>query len=401
MSPIKRKSVLLLRAMALVAGIALVSTACNWRGDEEDGNISISGNIELTKVNIAFKVSGKLIELLIEEGNSVEEGAVLARLDATRLERQRVREEALLRGAESRLEQLKTGIQYQETALESEIALRMAEKKQTEAFLRQLLSGSRRQEIEQASAAVEQARIIMAKAESDWERAQVLISNDDISISQHDQYKALYQGSLAALKQAGERLALVREGPRQEEIQAARAKVERAEASLRLTEAARLELKRKRQELTARRAEIERARAQVSVIDAQLDDTVVSSPISGIVLVKSAEPGEVLAPGTTIATIGDLNHPWLRAYIGEQDLGRVKLGSPVRVRTDSYPGKVYQGRVSFIASEAEFTPKQIQTTEERVKLVYRIKIDLENPDQELKLNMPADATIILNQREWN
>lgn len=145
-----------------------------------------------------------------------------------------------------------------------------------------------------------------------------------------------------------------------------------------------------------RRAEIERARAQVSVIDAQLDDAVAVSPINGIVLVKSAEIGEVLAPGTTIATIGDLNHPWLRAYIGEQDLGRVKIGSMVRVTTDSYPGKVYQGRVSFIASEAEFTPKQIQTTEERVKLVYRIKIELENPDHELKLNMPADATIILN-----
>jgi HlyD family secretion protein len=230
----------------------------------------------------------------------------------------------------------------------------------------------------------------MTKAQSDWERAQVLIRNDDISQSQHDQYRALHEGSLAALRQAEERLALIREGPREEEIQSARAQVERAEASLKLTEAGRLEIRRKRQELKTRGAEIERARAQVSVIDARLDDAVVASPISGIVLVKSAELGEVLAPGTTIATIGDLNHPWLRAYIGEQDLGRVKIGSEVRVTTDSYPEKIYQGRVSFISSEAEFTPKQIQTTEERVKLVYRIKIELENPDHELKLNMPAD-----------
>ena len=121
------------------------------------------------------------------------------------------------------------------------------------------------------------------------------------------------------------------------------------------------------------------------------------SPIDGIALVKSAEVGEVVAAGTTLATIGDLDHPWLRAYLNEQDLGRVKLGAKVKVTTDSYPGKTYWGRVSFISSEAEFTPKQIQTPEERVKLVYRIKVEVDNPNHELKSNMPADAEILLDQ----
>jgi HlyD family secretion protein len=115
------------------------------------------------------------------------------------------------------------------------------------------------------------------------------------------------------------------------------------------------------------------------------------------VLVKSADVGEILAPGTTVLTIGDIDRPWLRGYINETELGRVKLGSKVQVTTDSYRGKVYQGRVSFISSEAEFTPKQIQTQEERVKLVYRVKIDLENPRHELKSNMPADAEILVEQ----
>ncbi|MBM3792261.1 MAG: HlyD family efflux transporter periplasmic adaptor subunit, partial [Acidobacteria bacterium] len=97
------------------------------------------------------------------------------------------------------------------------------------------------------------------------------------------------------------------------------------------------------------------------------------------------------------AAIGDTDRPWLRGYITEPDLGRVKLGARVRVTTDSYPGKDYWGRVTFIASEAEFTPKQIQTREERVRLVYRIKIEVDNPEQELKLNMPADAEILLDQ----
>ena len=127
----------------------------------------------------------------------------------------------------------------------------------------------------------------------------------------------------------------------------------------------------------------------------QIADTTIVAPIDGVVLVKSAEAGEVIAAGTTIVSLGDLDHPWLRAYINETDLGRIKLGGKVKLSTDSFPGKTYEGHISFISSEAEFTPKQIQTKEERVKLVYRIKIDVDNPQHELKNNMPVDAEILL------
>jgi HlyD family secretion protein len=118
--------------------------------------------------------------------------------------------------------------------------------------------------------------------------------------------------------------------------------------------------------------------------------------MDGVVLTKNVELGEVVNAGVPILTIGDTARPWLRAYLTEKQLGRVKLGDKVKVTTDSFPGKVYIGRVTFIASEAEFTPKQIQTPEERVKLVYRIKVELDNPNQELKLNMPVDAVIDLS-----
>ncbi len=134
----------------------------------------------------------------------------------------------------------------------------------------------------------------------------------------------------------------------------------------------------------------------MALIDTMLDDKVATAPVGGTVLTKSAEVGEILAAGTTVLTIGDLEHPWLRGYIDERDLGRVKIGSPVRITTDTYPDKAYDGRVTYIASEAEFTPKQIQTEEERVKLVYRIKVEVENPNQELKLNMPVDGEIVLD-----
>ena len=387
-------------AWILFAALAMFGTGCGaWEPSNSD-RLGVSGNIEMTQVDIAFKISGKLVELAVEEGMRVQEGMTVARLDAVQLQGQREHDLATVRAAESRLSQLKTSIRYQEEALESERAMREAEKKQAQAMLAQLLSGSRKQEIEQASAAVEEAGARQETARADWERARTLFENDDISASQRDQFKSAFETSSASLRRAQQQLALVIEGPRAEEIDAARAQLERVDASRRLTESTRLELQRKRQEIETRLAEIEQARARVRIVDAQLDDAVVASPISGVVLVKSAEVGEILAPGTTVVTVADVDRPWLRAYVGETDLGRVQLNSQVRVTTDSFPGKDYPGRVSFISSEAEFTPKQIQTLEERVKLVYRIKIEIDNPNQELKLNMPADAEIPL-ATEWD
>src|SRR5438552_13644515 len=273
----------------LVAAVVWVSC-----GGRQGGTaLAVSGNIELTEVKVAFKIPGKLIELAVEEGGMVKKGMALGRLDAEQTRRQREREQAGLTAAESQLAQLRTAIEFQKATLAAELDVRGAEVKQAEARLHELLAGSRSQEIEQAKAAVEAARTQQVQAAADWERAQILFRDDDISRSQFDQFKARYEGDAAALKQAEERLKLVMEGPRKEEIEAARALVERAAASVKLSEAARLEVTRKEQELAARRAEVERARAQIAVLDAQLADAAALSPIDGVVLVKSAEVGEV------------------------------------------------------------------------------------------------------------
>jgi HlyD family secretion protein len=389
----KRNTKLAFTALFAVAANGAGLESCGWFRKVPTDRISLSGNIELTQVNIAFKVSGKLAELPIDEGVEVRKGSVVGRLDAVQLQRQRSRDRASLTLAETQLTQQETAIEYQRAALAADVEVCQAALRQAEARLDQLLAGSRKQEIEQARAAAEEARSQQALAREDWTRAQTLYKNDDISASQYDQFRTRSDAASAALKRAEEQLALVIEGPRKEDIAAARAQVEQARASLRLAEAARLDLKRREQELESRHAQIEQAKAQLGMTDAQLDDTVALSPVNGVVLVKSAEAGEILAAGTTIATIGEMEKPWLRGYINERDLGRVKLGAKVKVTTDSAPGKIYWGRVSFISSEAEFTPKQIQTTEERVKLVYRIKVEVDNPNHELKLNMPADAEI--------
>ena len=393
-----KKRVLPLMVLVAVIGIGIWYGLRSWKKNNR-GALAVSGNIELTEVNVSFKTPGRLVERLVDEGQRVRKGMVVARLDQEQLLRQRDRIRAALASAENRLLQQGTAIEFQTENVASQIQQRQAELRQAEANLAQLLAGSRKQDIEQARAAVSGAEAVFEKARNDWERAQTLFKKEDISASEFDRAKTTFEGAEAALRQVRERLGLVIEGPRKEDIEGARALVARAQAGLRTAEAARLELKRMQQELATRRAEIDQVRAELAVVEVQLSDMVAVSPIDGVVLVKAAEVGEVLAAGTSVVTVGDLDHPWLRAYISEQDLGRVKLGDNVKVTGDSFPAKIYPGRVSFISSEAEFTPKQIQTKEERVKLVYRIKIDVENPNHELKSNMPADAEILVSVAE--
>jgi HlyD family secretion protein len=390
-----KKIIILLAFVLILAAVAWVYWP-SWFHRTNANRLAISGNIELTQVDISFKVPGKLIELNVDEGAFVKKGAVIARIDRQQVEQQRARDEAGLTGARSQLQQTGTQIQWQRATLESDIALRRAELRAAQAHLDELLAGSRPQEVQQALAAVSEAKAQHDTAKLDWDRAQELFKNDDISRAQYDQYRMHNDSTAAAMRQAEERLAMVSEGPRKEEIESARAQVARADAAVRLSEANRLELQRMEEDLTARRADISRAEAQIGITDTQISDTVVTAPIDGVVLVKSAEVGEVLAAGTTVVTIGDIDHPWLRGYINETDLGRIKLGSKATLTSDSYKDKTYAGHVSFIASAAEFTPKQIQTREERVKLVYRIKIDVDNPLHELKSNMPVDAEILVN-----
>ncbi|HEY1342667.1 MAG TPA: efflux RND transporter periplasmic adaptor subunit, partial [Bryobacteraceae bacterium] len=331
----------------------------------------------------------------VDEGDAVKKGQIVARLDRDQLVAQREREAASLAAAEAQLAQAETSLEWQKQTLAADVEQKSADLRSMEARLSELENGARPQEKLDAKAGVDAAKSEVERAKRDWDRAQTLYKNDDISTAQYDPYRNRWESADAALKSASEREGLVLAGPRVEQIKAQAAVVEKSRGALKMAEANSLEMKRREQELTARRAEIARSKANMALIDSQLADTIAASPVDGVVLVKAADVGEVLAAGTTVVTIGDIEHPWLRGYINETDLGRVKIGSKARVTTDSYHDKVYDGRVTFISSEAEFTPKQIQTEQERVKLVYRIKIEIDNPRHELKSNMPADAEIVL------
>ncbi len=272
------KKRILLFIVVAGAGVALWM----WRTgqfNKPTNRILVSGNLELTLVDLSFKIAGRMTELTVREGDFVKKGQLIARLDPVQLQQQRARDQASVFNAQSNYDQLTTSIEFQKATIESDIAARRADLNQAQAKLDELLAGSRPEEIQQAEAAVTDARAQVDLARRDWDRAQTLYKNEDISTSQYDQARTKFNSANAVLQQSEQRLALVKAGPRKEEIEGARAQVAHAQAAVRTAEANRLELQRKQQELVARRAQIDQARAQAGISEAQLSDTAIYAPI--------------------------------------------------------------------------------------------------------------------------
>lgn len=360
-----------------------------------ESTIQVSGNIEATTIDVAFKISGKIDKRLVDEGDIVKEGQLIATLEHKDLLAQKAKAEATLETARSRLPALEKNIDYQDQATTQEISQAQAAVENAKARLQQLLDGSRPQEIQSAKAGVDQALADMEKKKADMDRAKKLYQDKYIAAQDWDAAKTAYDMAVANYKKAQENYDLVVEGPRKEEIAAGRAQLEQSQAALRLTKTHRIQIDVLKKELATARGQVKEAASALEVIQTQIEYSNLYAPTSGVVLVKNAEPGEFVVPGGAVVTLGQIEKPWLKAFINESDLGRVKLGQKVSVTTDTYPGKEYPGKVTFISSEAEFTPKNVQTAKERVKLVYRIKVGLENPQNELKPGMPADAQIHL------
>ena len=226
----KRFILLTVLLVAIAAGVGIYIYG---RLHPKDTNtLSVSGNLELTQVDISFKVPGKLIELNVDEGAFVKKGMVIARIDKDQVEHQRSRDEASLANSQSQLEQMGTSVKWQRQTLESDVAVRTAELRSAQAHLAALVAGSRPQEIQESRAAVADAKAQHDQAQADWDRAQDLFKNDDISKQQYDQYRMRLDSTAAVMRQSDEKLALVVEGPRKEDIDAARADVVRADAEL-------------------------------------------------------------------------------------------------------------------------------------------------------------------------
>jgi HlyD family secretion protein len=379
----RKRLMILIPASLLVAVLAYMILV---RSD--DGVIiRVSGNIEVTDAEVSFKIPGRVEARLVDEGETVKAGQAIARLDSAELTQEVAARKAEVQGAQAALAELEAGSRPEE------IAQAEASAQQAKARLDEMLAGSRPEELSAAEAVLRRARAEAERARLDAERYEGLYKKQIVSAQQYDAARTAYETALARQHEVEEQLKLVREGPRKEQIEQVRA------AWLQAQERFVLVRKGPRQEtIEQARARLRQAQEGLAVAETRLGYATLASPLTGVVLSKSVEPGEFVAAGTPIVTVGDLENVWLRAYIDETDLGRVKVGQRVRVTTDTYPDKRYEGRVSFIASQAEFTPRNVQTEKERVKLVYRIKVDIRNPNMELKPGMPADAEILLKQK---
>lgn len=317
-------------AGALLSVLVLLAASACSKKDISS-TLKVSGTIEVTSTEVSFKVPGRIRERLVDEGAAVRTGQLVARLE--------------------------------DADLANEVAVRTAQVESARQLLAELEAGSRRDEVRQAEAVVARAEAEAKRQTDDFRRQQELLAKEVISRQRFEAVQAAYEAAQAQLRESRAALSLVREGPRRERIAQGRARLREAEAALKEAET-------------------------------RLGYATLTAPTAGIVTAKHAEPGEQVNPGSPVVTVGDLTSCWLRAYIPETELGRVKLGQRVRVTSDTYRGKAYEGTITFISPEAEFTPKNVQTEKERVKLVYRIKVTIPNPQQELKPGMPADGDIL-------
>jgi len=273
------KKRLLIGGVLLAAAIS-ATLFLRFGNTREQGVLMLSGNVEITEVNVGFKIPGRVLNLLTDEGRVVAKGDRIAVLDSAEFE----------------------------------------------------------SVVSQNRAAVQNAEAQYDKATKDLERFTTLSRDGVIAPQQLDSAKTAYDMAGAQLRMA---------------------------------------------------------RSSLRTAEVRLKDAVIASPLDGIVLRKNVEEGETVTAGATVFTIGDLENPWIKVYVKEDKLGLVKLGQKATITVDSFPGKHYDGTITYISSEAEFTPKNVQTREERVKLVFGVKVSVRNVNNELKPGMPADVRIIL------
>lgn len=322
---------------AIPALIVIVAALILWltvlRGDGDGRVLVASGTVEATEGQLGFQAAGRIEAISVREGDRVMAGSELACLDRAEMLARRDQADAHVEAAR--------------------------------ALLQELESGFRSEEIAQARAGLDAARQRLADARRDLERTRNLFEGGAVSQEAYDKAQVVLDVAQSQYEQAEQQLGMLESGPRRERIDAQRAQLKQSQAALR-------------------------------AIEASLANMKVVAPFGGIVTVRHREPGEIVSPGSPVLTVMNPDDRWVRIYVREDRIGAVKIGTPATITTDTYPDRTYDGEVIFIASEAEFTPKNVQTAEERVKLVYAVKVRVAgDTDLDLKPGMPADVRLDL------
>jgi HlyD family secretion protein len=374
--------VVAMSALAFALVVTGIWYAAQRRNHQEPGTIAGNGTIEATEVELGSRISGRLLTVGPREGEAVTRGQEVAALEATELEAQVVQARGNLGAAVAAFAEAAAGTRAEEIRrLKAQLQAARDAHDQARARLDLVRAGARPEQIEQARAAVRQAEAAFEDARRDFERTDRLAAQGAVAGRDLDVATARRDATAAALEAARQRLAEAEAGPREQETRAAEAALAQAAAQVQAARAA-LDLAvagPRRETLQAAEARAESARGTLAAAEALLAQTRIVAPSDGRVTLRNAEPGEVVTPGFPILRIADLSRVRLRVYVPQPQIGLVKLGQRASVSVDSFPERTFPGVVTEIAEKPEFTPKNVQTREERVKLVFGVKIEVENP----------------------
>ena len=327
---------------AVVAGALSASGAAACRSKANDGPQRASGYVEATEVRVAPEVGGRVLEIMVAEGDPVTAGARVARLDTA----------------------------------DVEIAIRRAraERDQAVAQLKLLAAGARVEDVRQARAQAESAQADVQAAESELQAASADLQRFD----------ALLKANAGSRKQRDD-------AATRRDVAAARVAAARERTRAATEGVARLRAGARAEEIAGARAKVAAVDAQIEALEKNARDAVLTSPVGGIVTSTLVDAGEIVTPRTPIVVVTDLARPWANVYVDEPVVPRLRLGQKVTLVTDA--GQRLDGAITFISPRAEFTPRNVQTAEERSRLVYRIKVTVDNRDGVLKSGMPVEAEL--------
>jgi len=432
------KKILIVLLICILCGVAAFFLYNHFQAKAVSGVkanvVSASGTLEVTEIDVSSEAQGKIESLPIKEGDTVKRGELLAIVNADSLKAQLLQAEGNLETAKAKLSAALAGarseeIEQAQKAVEQAEAVLLGAKKalaNTQAIYENRTAAKQqvdtaatqyniaKKQYAAAKANLEQVLVSLANAKTNYDRAKDLYSREVISRQQYDNAETQYNMLLAQSESAKATLEQAKSGlvgaeksmhnmeELYEDRTAQKQQVDNAETQVKVAktnlEAARARLDlllegTRAEDIAALKAMVKQAEAAVELIKIQLNKTRIYAPVAGTIMTKNVEAGENVVLGTSIVTLGDIQNIWLKVYIPETQIGLVKLGQKVSVKVDSFPDKTFNGSVKEIASNAEFTPKNVQTAEERVNQVFAVKVLLANRDNLLKPGMPADAEI--------
>jgi multidrug resistance efflux pump len=378
-----------MRIRKIIIGIGLVAsvTAASsgwWLFGERGTELRFHGTVEIQEVRLGSKIGGRVAAVLIREGDLVQAGQVLVRLEAPELGAQREQSLARMQAMSAALDRMRSGARVEER----EAAEAAAEAAQ--ARYERLKAGSRIEEIRQAEAELKREEATLAVAKKEFRRNEQTLSHSASSVADYDSALAEQGRSLARVAAARARLDLLVAGSRKEDIDEAAAELKRARANTLL-----LQNGSRSEDIAEAEATLAEARGKLDEVEAQLREASLCAPEQAVVEVLAVRKGDLVTPNQIIVRVLRADDLWVKVFVPETDLGRVRLGQQVEVSVDGYPGKRFAGTIEQIAAESEYTPRNVQSADERRHQVFGVKVRVANPDGLFKSGMAAAVAMPL------